>query len=179
MHPILGKPRQWRVGTHAARIWAFVIVTHALMILCGKQRHHRFPIYQAEQRHLRTIQERFQQHRITGSVNSINMGASGIAIRRDHHALTSGETIILDHPGRAKTIEGGLNVVIGGTGGKRLGVGCFHTGGCHHILGKRLRPLNAGGILVRSKDLEALFTQRVGHARYKGNLRADHNQVYI
>ena len=149
------------------------------MILCGKQRHHRFPIYQAEQRHLRTIQERFQQHRVASGVNSINVGTSGIAIWRDHHTLTSGETIILDHPGRAKTIEGGLNVVIGGTGGKRLGVGCFHTGGCHYIFCKRLRPLNAGGILVRSKDLEALFTQHVGHAGYKGNLRADHNQVYI
>ena len=112
-------------------------------------------------------------------MNSINVGTSGIAIRRNHHALTTSKTIILDHPGWAKTIEGGLNIVVGGTGGKRLGVGCFHTGGGHHILGKRLRPLNAGGILVRSKDLDTLLTQRIGHTRYKGNLRADHNQVYI
>ena len=107
------------------------------------------------------------------------MGTSGIAIRCDHHALTTSKTIILDHPGRAKTIEGGLNVVVGDARSKRLRMGRFHTGGGHYIFGKRLRSLNASGILVRSKDLDALLAQRIGHTRYKGNLRTDHNQVYI
>ena len=46
LHTVRGQPRKRRVGTHATGVGAFVVIAHALVVLCGQQGHHGFTIGQ-------------------------------------------------------------------------------------------------------------------------------------
>ena len=52
-----------------------------------------------------------------------------------------------------------------------------HTGGGHHVLGERLRSLDARGILRRPEARDAGGTYRVGDTEDQRHLRPDDHQV--
>ena len=179
LHAIRRQPIQRRIRAHATGVRPLIVVEHALMVLRRLQRNHRLPVDQAEQAHLRAIQERLQQHRVTARQNILRMGDGRRTILRHHHALARGQTIILDHPIRAETINRRLDVGVGSARLNRLRMGRLHARRSHHVLRERLRPLNPRRILVRPEHRETLRTNGIAHARNQRNLRADHHQLRI
>ena len=103
----------------------------------------------------------------------------GVPVGRHHHALTGGEAVVLDHPRRIaasgsepiqRSVEAGGVVDDLAPGGRDACRG-------HHILGERLRPLDAGRIPRRPEAGDPGSSDGVGHANHQGHLGADHNEI--
>ena len=104
---------------------------------------------------------------------------AAIAVGRHHHALARGQTVVLDHPGRVA--GGGPNR--SSAASRRAGLSTISLvavrtpAGGHHVLGERLRPLDAGGVLRRPEARDAGGAHGVGDAEHQRHLGADHHQV--
>ena len=176
---VVGQPRQRRVGAHAAGVGSGVAVADALEVLRGQQRHHGLAVDDAEQRHLGTVQERLEQHRMPGVEQAGGVRPGGVAVGGHHHALARGQAVVLDHPRRvaarrAEAVERGVEV--GGVVDDLAGRGAHARGG-HHVLGERLRALDAGGVLRRPEAGDPRAPHGVGDAEHQRHLGPDDHQV--
>ena len=83
----------------------------------------------------------------------------------------------------ALTTYGGPNSVERRLGSRHIeadpGPGGRHARSRHDLLGKRLRPLQPGGVRGRSEADDALGSDRVGDAGDERRLRADDDQVDV
>ena len=96
------RPGQRCVGAHAAGVGPGVVVADPLEVLRGQQRHHRRAVHQAEQRHLRTVEVRLEQYRVPVVQQAHRVGARGVEVLGDDHALAGGQAVVLDHVGRGE-----------------------------------------------------------------------------
>ena len=112
---VVGQPWQRRVGAHAAGIGSGVTVSDPLEVLGGQHRHHRLAVDDAQQRDFGAVQERLQQHRVTGVEQAGGVRARGVPVGGHHHALAGGQTVVLDHPPpgrrrRSEAVQRGVEV---------------------------------------------------------------------
>ena len=156
-----------------------VAVADPLEVLCGQQRNHRLAVDHAEQRHLRAVEERLEQHRVPRVEQGRRVHAGGVAVGGHHHALARREAVVLDDPGpvarrRAESVEGGVEM--SGVVDDLTGRGAHARGG-HHVLGERLRALDAGGLPGRAEAGDPGCADGVGDAEDQRHLGPDHDQV--
>ncbi len=168
-----------RVGAHASRVRSGVAIADPLEVLCGQQRHHGLAVDDAEQRHLRPVEERLEQHRVAGVEQRRSVHARGIAVGGDHDALARREAVVLDHPGtiacrRSEPVQRGVEMrrVVDDLTGR----GADARGG-HHVLGERLRALDPCGVPGGSEARDPGRADGVGDAEHQRHLRPDHHQV--
>ena len=91
-----------------------------------------------------------------------------------HHALARGEPVVLDHPGRAETVERRVQL---GRAVDDLAVRGPHPGHRHHIFRERLRPFDPGRVGRRTEHREPGRAHGVGDAEHQRHLGTDHHQV--
>ena len=96
---LVGQPRQRRIRAHATGVGPGVAVADALEVLRGQQRHHGLAVDDAEQRHLGTVEEGLEQHRMPASSRLGGVRAGGVAVGGHDDALARGQPVVLDHPG--------------------------------------------------------------------------------
>ena len=147
------------------------------MVLGGQERHDGLAVHEAEQGDFRAVQEGLQQDRVAGGQDGVDVPAGGGAGFGDHNTLAAGQAVVLDHVVRAKAVEGGLDVRLGGTGRDLLRAGGAHAGGGHDVLGKGLGALDLGRACRRPEDRNPALAQRVRHAVDQGNLRPHHDKI--
>ena len=138
------QPGQRGIGAHATGIGSGVAVPDTLEVLGRQQRHHGLAVDNAEQRHLRPVEKRLQQHRVAGLEQTRGVSAGDVAVRGDHDALARGQSVVLHHPGR---IAGRQSESIQCSIQTRwtvddLAGGGAHPGGRHHVLGEGFGPLD-------------------------------------
>ncbi len=156
-----------------------VPVADPLEVLRGKQGDHDVAVDDAEQRYLRPVEERLQQHRMAGVEKAGGVHARGVAVGAHDDALACGQPVVLDHPrrvacGRAEPVERGVEM--GGVVDDLTGGGADPRG-VHDVLGEGLRPLDAGRVLRRAEARDPRRPHRVGDAEHQRHLGSDHDQV--
>ena len=92
----------------------------------------------------------------------------------DGYALARGEALGLDHDGHAEFTDEfeGLGRI-----GEGVGVGGWHAGGDHDILGEDLAPFHLGGGLGGAEYAQAFLFKGVGEPGAERGLGPDHGEV--
>ena len=168
------RPRQRRVGAHAAGVGAAVAVADPLEVLRGQQRHHGRAVDEAEQRHLRPVEVGLQEHRVAAVEERAGVRAGGVQVCGHHHALARGEPVVLDDVGRREAGQRGVEAggVVDDLRRRRA-----DARRRHHVLGERLGALDARGGGAGAEAGDARAADGVGDARHQRDLGADHDEV--
>jgi hypothetical protein len=147
--------------------------------LGGQQWHHRLAVDNAEQRYLRSVEERLEQNRMARVQQAGRMGPSGFAVGRHDHTLARSETVVLDHPCRFTALrpESVQRRVEAGGVVDDLALGGPNACRRHHVFGERLRPFDAGGLLGRAEAHNTCGSDRIGHTDDQRHLGTDDHQI--
>ena len=144
------------------------------MVLGGQQGHHGLAVDEAEQRHLRPVEEALQQDGVAALEALGRVIAGDVTVRGDDDALARGQTVVLDDPGRAEPVECGVEP---GRVVDDLGMGGRDPRGLHDVLGEGLRPLDLRGLGTRTEGRDAGRAQGVGDPEDQGHLGTDDHEV--
>ncbi len=127
---------------------------------------------ETEQRHLGSVEERLQQHRVAVVEQCGGVRAGGVTVGGDHHTLAGRQTVVLDHPGvlpgrRAEAVQRGVEP---GRVVDDLASRGAHSGGGHHVFGERFGSLDTGGRGRRPEAGDAGGAHGVGHTAHQWHL---------
>ena len=100
-HQIGWRPRQRRVGAHAAGVGPLVVVAHAFEVLRGHERDSRLPVADDEEGDLRPVEVLLDDD----AAALDRVGAGRLEVVGDHDALARREPVVLHHVGRGEGDE--------------------------------------------------------------------------
>ena len=175
--------RRGRIGAHAAGVGPGVAVLQALVVLAGGQRQHVFAVAHHDKAGFFALQKLFNHHARLAAGGRIAKSAVGqhevhrrmrLGQRHGHdHALACGQTIGLDHDGRAHFVQVGVG---GGGVRKHLKVRRRNAVALHERFGKSLGALELRCCLRRPKDAQAVGPKVVHHATGQRAFGANHGE---
>ncbi len=173
-HDLLGqalrRPRQRRVGPHAAGIGTRVAVTDSLEILGRLEGQHMLAVAEGEQAHLGTVEVLLNDHlRAAGGVSDGSIATVG-----DDDTLSGRQAVVLHNIRSTELIQRGDHLV------HRQAQPCRssgHPGGFHDHLGEGLAALQLSGGSTGPEHRDASRAHRVGDPGHQWRFRADHDQV--
>lgn len=167
---IIRRPRQRRIGAHAAGIGPGVPIANPLEVLRGLQRPYGPPVGYGEQAHLRPI-EKLLDHHPTAAHCMIN---SDLPIAGHYNALAGGQAIVLDDIRWPELIERLVYLVarhtVSGASGR-------HTGRCHHLLGEGLAAFQACCGCRWAEAGDSSLAYGIGHTRHQWRLGPNDDQA--
>src|SRR6187551_3456902 len=158
----LTEHRYGRVAPHAARVWAFVSVLQPLEVLGRREREDFLTVAESEERDLLALEQLLDDDVLAERACTHERRIRLVLGAAHEHALARREAIGLDDAGRAGFVENGSG---------------RHRGGVEHLLGERLRPLDACGRLARPEHGDAGAPELVRDARDERGLGADDDEV--
>ena len=171
-----GDHRGGGVGAHAAGVGAAVALVSRLVILRGGQGQDVFAVHHDDEAGLLALQEFLDHHPVPGLAEGIAgqhvlRRGDGLVFRlRQDHALAGGQTVGLDHDGRALLADVGDGladvgeVAVGGGGNMVAG---------EKVLGEGLGAFQLRRALCRAEAAQAGVTEGVHHAQHQWRLGAD------
>ena len=160
--------RRGRIRAHAAGVGALVAVEDALVVLARGERQHALAVDHHDEARLLALHEFLDDDAMAGVAelvageHHVDRRMRLVDRRRDHHALSGGEPVGLDHDRRAVLHHVGVRRFRVGEGriARRRDVVPRHE-----ALGEILRRLELRGHLRRPVDAKPLVAERVHDAR--------------
>jgi len=173
---VVRRPGQRAVGAHATGVGAGIVVPDPLEVLRRHQGHGGRAVAEAEERHLRSVEELLDDHPTVGFGQAGGgMVERDLALGGDDDALAGGQAVLLDHMRGTEGIEGVLDL---GQGRADMGQPGRHLGGRHDVLGEGLAPLEPRRLGRRPETCNPLRDKGIGHTRDQRCLRADNDQIH-
>ncbi len=172
---VLIEPRQRAVGAHASGVGPLVVIQQAFEVLRRLQRSDVRAVGEAKKRHFRSVEELLDDHcsaRCGQTVQPVSQRF--IKVLGDHDPFATGQSIVFDHVGRHRGVQGVADLL---GCAAHLGTGGGHVGGGHHFFGEGFAALESGRRSARTQAREAGGADRVGDPSHQGSLWADDDQV--
>ena len=164
------RPRQRRVGAHAAGVRPGVAVADALEVLRRRQRHDGRAVGHREQRHLRPVEVLLHHDPLAGTPRAPAAARSSVTTT----PLPAASPSSLTTYGAPSSSSAARHLRLARTPTDRRS---RHPGRRHDVLGERLGPLEPGRGSRRSEARDPGRPHRVGCPRDQRPLRPDHHQV--
>ena len=102
------------------------------------------------------------------------MGQGGVPVVRHDDSLARGQPVVLDHVGRAESVEGRFHFAQTRAQPRPRR---RHARAGHDLLGERLRAFQARGFPRGAENVDARLAHGVGHTRDQRGLRTDDDEV--